>query len=410
MQHESPQTAAMTKQPFRDSGCLLESLSGLFNQRAWMLLLPSFLLAIALWKLAASVPLSTASILVHVLSISVVIWGCNAAGLVMCDEVRMLPPRPWTRLWSHTLVTSHQLAMVLLTVTLCCLLLLLALAMLLLTCRLPFLGDALYPIVFPVATAVAASVLFILPPMALSVAAPAVWSGLDANACLVQVWSVLRQRLPFVAAWFSVLLGISLLVLTVSLTLLTAGSWLISGMADSLLFTDDPLPPKPPGGATTILSLSSSFFHSDNPSLLVIAAVWFAMPTLVALRGACIFYQHAVSGITAPLEHLTPLSALAPNQLVAVELGQGERALPTGALEPQLEETRSLSPTTPPVDLGSTDQIAEVHSDRPPINQVDIDLGTSVGNDSDLFQPCPRCSDLAKKTDSYCGSCGQFLK
>ena len=359
MQQESTQPTAMTREPFRDSGCLLESLSALFNRRAWTLLLPSFLLAIALWKLAASVPLSTASILVHALSIGVAIWGCNAAGLVMCDEVRMLPPRPWTRLWSHTLVTSHQLAMVLLTVTLCCLLLLLALAILLLTCRLPLFGASLYTLVFPVATVVAASVLFIFPPMALCVAAPAVWSGLDANACLVQVWSVLRQRLPFAAAWFSVLLGISLLVLLISMVLLTFGSWLIGGMAESLLSDDAPWPSGLPGSASTVLAVGSSFLHSDHPSLLVISAVCVAMPTLVTLRGACLLHQRTVSGLTTSSEHLTPLNALTPNHIVAGDLGQGELALQTGALEPPVDEKRSLSPLTQPHESGGAEMLCE---------------------------------------------------
>ena len=415
MQPQPTHLADSTAQPFRDSGRLLESLVGLFNGYAWLLLILTFLPAIALWKLAGSVPLSVASMLVFTLSVVISICGCNAAGIVMSDEVRGLPLRPWRHLWRYVLVTSHQLAMVLLTVLLLCLLVLLALSLLLLSSRLPLLGSFLYLIVVPVATVIASGVLFVFPPIVVCLTAPAIWRGFDANACLAQIWSFLRWRLSVSAAWVLVLLVIALAVFFMALGLLTMGSWLISGISASLLSTDHAWPAGFPWSAQAIRVGGATLLNTENPSLFVITAISLACPVLVILRGVCIIYQHVEDGLLAAgkSSSVPKASALGP---VAGGTTEEELSLrPAGARDLSDLSRISDQPVRldaalegSPIDVS----VAGLSARAAPasLEPLDLDLGQSVEDDSRLAHRCARCGDKTRPSDLYCGSCGQALR
>lgn len=415
MQPQSTHPADVTAQPFRDSGRLLESLVGLFNGRAWLLLILTFLPAIALWKLAASVPLSVTSMLVFTLSVVIAICGCNAAGIVMSDEVKGLPLRSWRHLWRYSLVTSHQLAMVLLTVVLLCLLLVLALSLLLLSSRLPVLGAFLYMIVVPAATVIASGVLFVFPPIVVCLIAPAIWRGFDANACLAQVWSFLRWRLPVSAAWVLVLAAITLMVFFIALGLLTMGSWLISGISASLLSTDHAWPAGFPWSAQAIRAAGATLLNTENPSLFVITAISFACPVLVALRGVCIVYEHVEAGLLSSGKPSLASKPLATGNVAGSAVHDELSLRPAGShavsgLRGVSDQSVRLDvePERSPIDASADGLIARAA--QASLEALDLDLGQSPEGDSRVANHCPRCCDKTLPTDSYCGSCGQALR
>jgi hypothetical protein len=408
----------MLSKSFRESAHLFYSLDALHHGRALLLSGVTWLVAWVLWVCAGFLLAQQGwapPMLLSALSVIVLIWGSNAAGIMTMDELGLRPPRPWSVLWRHALSASQQMVMVLLTLILLSLLGLLALTLLLLVCRLPVLGPWLYAVVFPLATMVAALVLFVFPVFILALSAPAIWSGLDASTSLAQIWSVTRRRLPTAAAWLLVLTLITATSSLLLLGVLVLGLWLVNAMSASLLSA--------PGASLTDLFLIdeavgnpvSNYANAASVGVVAIPAVVCTVAGLILLRGVCLVYRHVLTGLDTHPEQQLVRAALGGAQKNLREL-QTHAPLKPAVVGAGLAATFN-SQQSSHVGVGTTGRQDAVRSDawsaqssQHPRERTDIDIHVREHNADEGTHSCPACGSITQLTDFYCGDCGQSLR
>jgi ribosomal protein S27AE len=405
----------MLSKSFRESAHLFDSLDALHHGRVLLLSGVTWLVAWVLWAgaglLLSQQGWAPPTLLVLALGVIVLIWGGNAAGIMTMDELALRPPRPWSVLWRHALSASQQMVVVLLTVILCSLLTLLALTLLLLICRLPMLGPWLYAVVLPLATVIAAVVLFVFPVFVLALSAPAIWCGVDASTSLIQIWSVIRRRLPTATAWLIVMTAITATTCLLLVGVLALGFWLVNAMSVSLLGMSGVWP--------TGLFVCDGFLgavDSDhaNADVVAIKALVCTVVGSIGLRGISLVYRHVLTGLdTAPEQQFV--------QAALTGAHKGLRPFHTHtSLQPAAASAGgATSPSLPPSDFAPSttshqDSVRPSDWWAPPIGpqsqSVDIDLEVPARRLFEGKRTCPACGSSAELTDFYCGECGKSLR
>ncbi|XVJ69400.1 MAG: hypothetical protein HEQ39_06910 [Rhizobacter sp.] len=308
----------MLSQSFRESAHLFDSLNALRHGRSLLLSGVTWMVAWVLWVCAVFLLTQhgwTPPVLgLSVLSVLVLIWGGNAVGIMTMDELALRQSRPWGVLWRQALRASQQMVMVLLTLVLFSLLGLLALALLLLVCSLPWLGPWLYAVVLPIATLMAALVLFVFPVFVLALSAPGIWSGLDASISLAQVWSVTRRRLPTAATWLFVLAIITAVSSLLLVSVLMLGLWIVNAMSASLLGAPGAWPTELYLVDRAVGATVSSYASAASTGFVAITAVVCTFTGLIVTRGICLVHGRVLTGLDTHPEQEFVLAALVGTQ------------------------------------------------------------------------------------------------
>jgi hypothetical protein len=406
----------MLSKSFRASVHLLQSLDALHHGRALSLHLATWLAASIFWIcggfLLENQGWTPQMLTLSAMSVVLLIFGANAAGIMTMDELTTRPPRPWNVLWRQALNASQQMVMVLLTLIFLCLLVLLALALLLLVCLLPWLGTWLYAVTLPLATVIAAVVLFVCPVFVLALSAPAIWSGLDASTSLVQVWSVTKRRLTTATALLLMLILITAVSCLLLLGVLTLGLWLVNAMSASILgapsawlinlarvdgAVDMPVP---------------SFAIASSAGIAAIKAVVASVASLIMIRGACLAYLRVLRGLDSQAEQQFVLAALAGVQKNWRGLRTQTTYKPAAVTATSSGNFSSPQPAHfgPSMANSQSDFRHSVwqHQHAPQTHQpIDIDIGLAVEEGA---ATCPACGSKTQLTDFYCGDCGQSLR
>jgi hypothetical protein len=455
----------MLAQQLRESSSLFDSLDAMRHWRALLLLAASFVAALALWALGGRLLGATGwwvlLCLCAVVGGVLLMWGGNAAGILMMDEVAGQPSRSVGLALRASLGATQQLVLVLLALALFYLIGLLALAVMLLICSVPVLGPWLYAVVFPVAAVASGIALFVLPALVFPLCVPAIWRGLDASTSLAQLWGVVKQRLPLVLTWMLVLACIASVVWTVLLAVLLLGFSMTSGVSATVLgaqglWSAGVFAAGRAAGGTEM----AAYAHSAAMGSATLFAAACAVPSLVAMRGACIVYRRALFGLNTAHEVQALNHALAEAKNRAWELGAPAPALqkppasshsPTsspGFSSAQAEGGERIRSAWAPTPLAASSAVASswpfsetaatpaaVVPPPPPappfqlpparpqpaaVTPLDVDLEVPFAASSPYSSsfaaaaaapmPCPVCSGTTEATDFFCGHCGHALR
>ena len=140
---------------------------------------------------AAGFLFSLLGVLIYMIAI---FTGVNAAGLLQMDQARGLPPRPLVDALVAGLLCIPKLIVLGLALFAVEIAVFIVLAILLLICKIPFLGPLLFVVVFPVSVVVGGiTVCGVLLCGVLSL--PAIWQGLTIGRALTQTLAIARSRL-----------------------------------------------------------------------------------------------------------------------------------------------------------------------------------------------------------------------
>lgn len=406
----------MLSKSFRASLHLLQSLDALHHGRALLLYFATWLAASILWIFGGLLQehhgWAPQMLILSAMSIVLLVFGVNAAGIMTMDQLMNRPARHWNVLWREALSASQQMVMVLLTLIFLSLLVLLALTLLLLICLLPWLGTWLYAVALPLATVIAAVVLFVCPVFVLALSAPAIWSGVDASTSLVQVWSVTKRRLSTATA---MLLTLTLITVTSTLLLmgvLTLGLWLVNAMSASLLSAPSAWLMQIARVDGAVHVHESNFALTSSVGIAAIKAVVASVASLIVTRGACLVYQRVLSGLDTRAEHQLVLTALAGAQKSWRELRTQTPYQPASATAalPGTFSPRQPAHVGANVPHGQEDfhPSAWLHQNGQKTHlPIDIDIGLPEHKG---VTNCPACGSQTQSTDFYCGDCGQSLR
>ncbi|AKJ32231.1 zinc ribbon domain-containing protein [Caldimonas brevitalea] len=398
-------------QNLRFADALLSSLEAVRNGRALVLLLGTFSvsgLLLAMTGQAFNQGKTVAGSVYGLLALVAAFYGCNAAGIVLMDDVKQAKPRRSVAdALSVALRTAHRLLGVLGLIAVTYGAGALVLAVVLLICKIPLFGPVAFTFVMPVAVVVCGLALLALPTVIMPLAAPAVWDGADTLQCGTRLFAIARERLIGVVVMMLVVGLLASLVGAMVMFVVMTGGQAVARLAVAIL-----------GGETTVQQLMAGMFGFGVRSMAgagvnvgaspyavaaligggVVFAVGLVLPGLVYLRGACAVY----------LAHVDV--ALALEQPAAFRKTDAHEPPPVSP--PPATARRPLrgilAPPPPPSGLDTTITMARAPygGDRhgTPTGEVDLLL-------DDLPSPaCPVCGHAIARDDRFCGTCGAVLR
>jgi uncharacterized integral membrane protein len=358
---------------------LLHIPKALCNEKALFVLLVTGLLVMALvflgYTLTASASFATI-LLTFPIPLVVLPAGASIAGLLLMDQARGQTPRPLRRAISDGISTFLRIFSITLLGIALMAVFILFLGVLLLVCKLPVVGPALYAALFPVLLILGGLLYFGLV-AGLSMACPAIWNGatvgetldmlrrIAANRSLELLANLLLLAVLIALAKF-ILLGIvfvgSLPVMMTSATIL--GDELFTTLFSSTM-----------GGHT--LAIAFGF-------MMVLALVLTAL-TAMTMMGLNLIYLRIT-------KDLPPAEAMEHGWFSASR-GSTDKKEPT--LPPFLQATGSM-------DSGTQDILASLLTETPP-------AATMVDN-ANTTLICPHCKASTLPGDRFCGECGGSLQ
>jgi hypothetical protein len=176
---------------------LLQAVTGLRNRRAVVAMLGcTFVGVLVAGLLFAMTP--TLGFLAGLLA--AIVWfvaigtGVNAAGLLQMDHARRISPRSTADALVYGLMCIPKLIVLALAFFAVEIVVFIVIAILLLICKIPFLGPMLFTVVFPLSV-VLAGVTIVGLFICLVLSLPAIWQGASISRALAQTLAIVRGRL-----------------------------------------------------------------------------------------------------------------------------------------------------------------------------------------------------------------------
>jgi MFS family permease len=381
------------------SGSLLDSIDAVRNWRAVVLLLATFVAAVLVMAVGASMVRVSAffPLLFTLLAFGVGFYGVNAAGMMMMDEASGHPSRPIGAAVMSSLATSHRLILVLLMIAAIYLGGVLAFAVLLFVCKIPGIGPLLYTIAFPVGVVVSGIAIFAVPTVVFPLSAPAIWNGATTMAGVSQLLAVARKRLLLVLMlMFAVgliagvtggLIGIILvggtsftgILSTAVLGIDAGGSSLTAGLMGGLLG----------GGSDFGSDIGSGLTGYATAALLgggIVYAAAVTLPGLVYLRGASAVYLRAIEGLDLAAEQEALRETVAAAQIRAKEF-QAQAQVTAQQYAQRAQAPRPGAPVASVAAAAAAPMAANIVS----------------------APGCPACGGALVPGDAFCANCGHKL-
>lgn len=377
------------------SGSLLDSIDAVRNWRAVVLLLATFVAAVLVAAVGASMARVSAlfPLLFTLLAFGVAFYGVNAAGMMMMDEASGQSSRPMMAAVMSSLATSHRLILVLLLIAAIYLGGILAFAVLLFVCKIPGIGPLLYTFIFPVSVVVSGIAIFAVPTVVFPLSAPAIWSGATTMAAVSQLIAVARQRLLLVLILMFAVGLIAGAVGGLIGTILLGGTSFTGLLSAAILGSDTGGVPSITAGLMGGLAGGGEFGSGlagyataafVGGGIIYAAAV--TLPGLVYLRGASSVYLRAIEGLDLAAEQEALRERVAAAQARAKQF-QAQAQVTAQQYAQRAQAARAAAPVVS----------AAVATAAP------VSAGRAAG------RACPACGTALVPGDAFCAECGHKL-
>ncbi|HEY3633463.1 MAG TPA: hypothetical protein VGK95_00280, partial [Caldimonas sp.] len=176
---------------------LLQAVNGLRNARAVVAMLGCTFVGVIVSGLLLAMTGSLgfiAELLALVVWVVAIGTGLNAAGLLQMDHARGISPRSTVDALVYGLMCIPKLIVLALAFFAVEVAVFIVLALLMLVCKIPFLGPLLFIVVFPLSVVVAGVTIVGLF-LCLVLSLPAIWQGASITRALGQTFAIVRSRL-----------------------------------------------------------------------------------------------------------------------------------------------------------------------------------------------------------------------
>ena len=176
---------------------LLQAVNGLRNARAVVAMLGCTFVGVIVSGLLLAMTGSLgflAGLLALVVWVVAIGTGLNAAGLLQMDHARGISPRSTVDALVYGLMCIPKLIVLALAFFAVEVAVFIVLALLMLICKIPFLGPLLFIVVFPLSVVVAGVTIVGLF-LCLVLSLPAIWQGASITRALAQTFAIVRSRL-----------------------------------------------------------------------------------------------------------------------------------------------------------------------------------------------------------------------
>lgn len=319
----APLPAGMSANAFSS---LFQAVNGLRNPRALVALIGctvSGVLVAGLLLLMAGTLGMLAGVLAFLVYVVAVGTGVNAAGLLQMDHARGISPRSTVDALVHGLMCIPKLIVLGFALFLVELAVFLVIALVLVACKIPFLGPLLFTLVFPVSIVVAGITIFgVFLCMVLSL--PAIWQGATIVRALSQTLAIARSRLVE-----AVLLLVFVGFLSFAVGLIIFGV-LGAGLLPTIAMSGSIVGFGGMGGLGSVMGMARGFGgggHAIAGAIggLVLWAVAFSLVLQVYLLGLCLVYLRVTEGLDLSATEAALRQKLDEARKRAAELGDKAR-------------------------------------------------------------------------------------
>jgi hypothetical protein len=403
-------------QQISSAGTLLSAVDAVRNVRALLVLLGALVLGALVWALGGYLTFRIgflAGMLFFLIGAAITFYGGNAAGIMLMDEARGSRSRPIASAVLTSLAISHRLLLALLLFGALYLAGFIVLALVLLICKIPFLGPLLYTVVFPVSVVVVGIAVFALYAVIFPLAAPAVWDGAGTMQTVSRLLAVARSRIVNVLIMMALLFFLTGIVFGFIAMIMFAGTAVTVGMSAGILDMG--------GGLMGMMGGMAGYggygmpYGGGGGGYMVAAAVGggivyalaFSLPLLVYLRGCCQVYLINlqgvdVQGMEAQLRDTMDAARRKADELRA-QAAQAAAAAATPAPAPAAQTPPPATPSSvAPVAPESSPPAASAPPLPPPTPAVEPPPAAPV-------YKCPQCGVPYLPGDGFCGNCGYKL-
>jgi hypothetical protein len=369
--------------------------------------------------------------------------GINAAGLLQMDHARRISPRSLGDALVHGLMCIPKLIVLGLALFAAAIVVFIVLALLLVVCKIPYLGALLFVVVFPLSVLVAGvTVTGLLLCGVLSL--PAIWQGASIARALAQTFAIVKSRLVEALLLLAALGLICFVVGLIVFGILMAGLMPTLGLSLSIVgfggFGSEELMAMAQGYALDGHAIAGLFGG------LLLWAIAGSLVGQVYLLGLSLVYLKVTEGLDLSASEAALRATFEDAKRRAAGLAGKPRAeamAPFAAAASSAFE-RSASASMPPITSGD-DDVTTIPAARPetsPFESTDIDLPLDVAPPAatpsgsgtpPAWQPpprsgvplpgalpaapplpaittCPHCLSSVAPEDSFCGVCGYRLK
>jgi len=176
---------------------LFQAVTGLRNRRALVAMLGCMFVGVIVGGLLVAM---TGSLGMFAGLLAALVWvvaigtGVNAAGLLQMDHARGISPRSTADALVYGLMCIPKLIVLGLVFVAVEIAVFIVLALLLLICKIPFLGPLLFVVVFPLSVVVAGVTIVGLS-LCMVLSLPAIWQGASITRALAQTFAIVSNRL-----------------------------------------------------------------------------------------------------------------------------------------------------------------------------------------------------------------------
>lgn len=392
------------------------AVSGLRNLRAAVAMSGCFVAAVVVFGLFSTlVGGVTGYLLGGLLSPLLFFAGIHAAGVLLMDQARDLPPRTVKDAVVYGLLCVPKTIGLIVLLVLAGLAVYALIALLFWVCKLPGLGPLLYAVTLPLSV-VASGLVFTALFLGLLLSLAAIWEGASVMGALAKVFAVLQTRLV------EAVLLVAVVMVLAGIVMLFIASVLMSGYLPALGLSAGILP----GAGSSLggiggLMPGPSFGGMSGPmaggmmrsgagalggyalaGLFGSAILWALALTLtnqVALLGVSLAYLKLTDGLDASATEGALQARVADARRKAAELGAKAKEASERA---RAQAERAMEQRRQQATEGAADAAAAAQPSSPESVERAATLA-SVGR-------CPACAEPVMAPDLFCGSCGHRLQ
>jgi hypothetical protein len=391
---------------------MFQSIAGLRNLRAAAAMLGCFVAGVLVAGLLGYVGRGsfTMMALAGLLAALLFFTGIHAAGVLLMDQARRLPPRSVIDAVVYGLMCVPKTIALIVLMVLAVIALYVVMWLLFLVCKIPGLGPVLFTFVFP-ACVLLAGLTVVGMMISLQIALPALWEGAGVAGALAKAFAILRSRLVETVMLLAVVAVLSGFVFAFVGAVLMFGFFPAMGLAATSIGSFGASMGGGPGMYGGGMGVGGAFGSMMGGLMqggmggyaiaggLGSALLWAVALTLVfqvSLLGANLAYLRVSEGIDSSATERAMNERLEQARRKATEMGQQAketaeraRAQAAQAMEQRRAAAAAAATALPPPAAATPTAVTP-----PPL----------------MASQCPQCKAAVTAQDQFCGECGFRLR
>ena len=408
---------------------LFQAINGLRNRRALFAMLGCMVVGVLIAGLFSLMASRAGFFMAFLGGLAMFIAGAtgiNAAGVLLMDQARGVPPRPLMDAVVYGLMCIPKFILLALSLLLVAVAVFIVLAIVYVVCKIPVLGPILFVVVFPLSVLISGLTLCGLF-LCMFLALPAIWEGATIARAITQTLAIARSRLVesiLLLAVVGLLAGVvgfivfsvlfSGLMPTIGLSASILGSDGLGGMMGVMRHGGDAF-----GGTSGLGSDGGGSVGVGGAGYAIAASIgagllWAlagSLVSLVYLLGLNLVYLRVTEGLDVGATEAALKARLDDAKRQAVDLGQkareaGERAR-TQARQSAAAAQASVAAAAAAVTAPAEPPPApSPHETGMPLREAPTGSTTPAVAKA---LTCPQCLSAVGKDDMFCGVCGAKL-